>query len=72
MPAARTAVLQTIPFECPACLRHLRVAAQFAVRLVRCPVCRAMVNVPGTAAEVMVSPDDPTEPLRPKTKPMKE
>jgi hypothetical protein len=34
MPAPPTAVLPTILFECPCCLRHFRVAAQFAGNLV--------------------------------------
>jgi len=72
MPAPATVFVNFIPFECPCCGRVLRVAAEFAGELVRCPVCRAMANVPGTVKEAVVSPDDPTTPLRPNTKPVRQ
>jgi len=68
--APPTVVLPTIPVECPSCLRQLRMVAGSAGRLVRCPVCRGMVNVPGegvTPADVRS--EDPTVSLRPVTKP---
>jgi hypothetical protein len=72
VPAAPTAVLPSIPFECPCCLRHLRVAAQFAGNLIRCPVCRGMATVPGEAAPTpAVSPDEPTTPFHVLAKPVR-
>jgi len=71
MPAPPTVILSTIPFECPCCQRFLRVEAKHAGRLVRCPACRGLARVPGQANTPAVSADDPTTPLRPKTKPMR-
>ena len=54
-----------ITFDCATCFRSLRVATEFAGRLIRCPVCRAMTLVPGECQEQPVlSDDDPTTPLR--------
>ena len=65
MPAPATVFLTFIPFECPSCRRQLRVVADRAGRLVRCPVCRGMASVPGEAVETATPPDDPTLPLGP-------
>jgi len=64
-----TVFLTTIPYECPCCMRHLRVDAKHAGRLVRCPVCRGMGLVSGEAApDPLLSDEDPTTPLGPKPK----
>ena len=63
-----TAILSAIQFQCSCCRQQLRVAPQFAGTLVRCPVCRSLANVPGEATTAVASPDDPTPPLRPKTR----
>lgn len=68
MPAPATVFVDFIPFECPACRRQLRVAAESAGCLVRCTVCRAWAAVPGTPAEP-TPPDDPTAPMRPLAPP---
>jgi hypothetical protein len=69
VPDTPTVFITTIPYECPCCMRHLRVEAKHAGRLFRCPVCRGMGMVPGEDATApLLSDDDPTTPLGPKPK----